>query len=162
MRHPCFPADRLELEITESMMMGDVDQVSSTLKRLQDTGVTISMDDFGTGYSSLALLKRLPIQTLKIDRSFITSLEENTQDSAFISAILSMAKQLGLHVVTEGVESQEQLEILRGLGGNEVQGFVFSPPLGSAAFLDLLKGQIPLGGITLSTAQPEISDSSSQ
>ncbi|MBF0381132.1 MAG: EAL domain-containing protein [Magnetococcales bacterium] len=136
----------LELEITESLMVNNLDQASAILVRLRKMGITISMDDFGTGYSSLALLKKLPIQTLKIDRSFIQNLEQESNNAAFISAIISMAKQLELHVVAEGVENQQQLQILKDHGGTEVQGFLYSPPLGSAAFLGLLKGRIPLGG----------------
>jgi diguanylate cyclase (GGDEF)-like protein len=141
-----LPAKNLELEITESLMVNNLDQASAILVRLREMGITISMDDFGTGYSSLALLKKLPIQTLKIDRSFIQNLEQDSDDSAFISAIISMAKQLNLHVVAEGVETSQQLQILKDNGGTEVQGFFYSPPLGSAAFLGLLKGHIPLGG----------------
>ncbi|MBF0455860.1 MAG: EAL domain-containing protein [Magnetococcales bacterium] len=142
-----FPAHSLELEITESMMMDNLEQASAILTQLRALGVTIFMDDFGTGYSSLAMLKHLPIQALKIDRSFINNLEQHPNNSAFISAIISMAKQLGLHVVTEGVENRQQLQTLRKLGGKEVQGFIFSPPLGQKAFQKLLQGDIPLGGI---------------
>ncbi|MBF0194135.1 MAG: EAL domain-containing protein [Magnetococcales bacterium] len=141
-----LPASSLELEITESLMVNNIEQTCAILVRLREMGITISMDDFGTGYSSLALLKKLPIQTLKIDRSFIKNLAQDSDDAAFISAIISMATQLGLHVVAEGVETQQQLEVLTQNGGTEVQGFFYSPPLGYAAFLGLLKGRIPLGG----------------
>ncbi|MEO5333338.1 MAG: EAL domain-containing protein [Magnetococcus sp. YQC-5] len=141
-----FPAGNLELEITESMMMTNTEQVASTLEKLRDMGVSIAMDDFGTGHSSLALLKRLPIQILKIDRSFVSDLKPDSDNTAFIAAILSMARQLGLHVVVEGVETAEQLEILNSQGGDDVQGFFFCPPLGKEAFLELLRGKIPLGG----------------
>ncbi|MBF0381731.1 MAG: EAL domain-containing protein [Magnetococcales bacterium] len=140
-----FPADRLELEITESMMVNNWDRAVTILNKLQSLGITIYMDDFGTGYSSLSMLKHLPIQALKIDRSFIHSLEHDNKNKAFIAAIISMAKQLDITVIAEGVESQEQLQILKNHGGTEVQGFFFSPPLGSKAFLKLLQGQIPFG-----------------
>ncbi|MBF0461240.1 MAG: EAL domain-containing protein [Magnetococcales bacterium] len=141
-----FPARNLELEITESMMMTNTEQVSATLWQLRAMGVTIAMDDFGTGYSSLALLKRLPVQVLKIDRSFVSDLHLGSSNAAFISAMIAMARELGLHVVMEGVETAEQLEILKSKGGDDVQGFYFCPPLGRAAFLELLHGRIPLGG----------------
>ncbi|MBF0612034.1 MAG: EAL domain-containing protein [Magnetococcales bacterium] len=141
-----FPPQLLELEITESLMMKDVEGISAILLRLRAMGITFSMDDFGTGYSSLALLKRLPIHVLKIDRSFIHDLAMDGNNTVFISAIISMAKQLGLRVVAEGVENTEQLEILRHQGGDEVQGYLFSPPLGQLAFTELLRGGIPMGG----------------
>ena len=128
-------------------MVGDFDLALTTLTRLQEMGVIISLDDFGTGYSSLAVLKRLPIHTLKIDRSFVSNLEEDPHGVAFISAITSIAKQLDLHVIAEGVENYAQLEIIRDNGGDEIQGFYFCPPIGTAAFLGLLQGAIPLGGV---------------
>jgi diguanylate cyclase len=140
-----FPANRLELEITESMMVNNWDRAVFILNKLQNLGITIYMDDFGTGYSSLSMLQHLPIQALKIDRSFVHSLEHDNKNKAFIAAIISMAKQLGLTVIAEGVESKEQLQILKNHGGTEVQGFFFSPPLGSKAFFQLLQGQIPFG-----------------
>ncbi|MEO5351633.1 MAG: EAL domain-containing protein [Magnetococcus sp. XQGC-1] len=141
-----FPAGNLELEITESMMMSNTEQVAQTLEKLRELGVSIAMDDFGTGHSSLALLKQLPIQILKIDRSFVSDLQPDSDNTAFIAAILSMARQLGLHVVVEGVETAEQLAILNSQGGDDVQGFYYCPPLGKEAFLELLRGKIPLGG----------------
>ena len=141
-----LPANALELEVTESMMVGDLDLAFSILTQLQDMGITISLDDFGTGYSSLAVLKRLPVQTLKIDRSFVTHLECDPHGIAFISAITSMAKQLGLQIIAEGVESQAQLKIIQDHGGDDVQGFYYCPPIGKEAFLALLQGGIPLGG----------------
>ncbi|MBF0127192.1 MAG: EAL domain-containing protein, partial [Magnetococcales bacterium] len=141
-----FPPYQLELEITETMMMGNTEQVCATLEKLRAMGISIAMDDFGTGHSSLALLKRLPIQIIKIDRSFICDLKEGSENTAFVAAILSMARQLRLHVVVEGVETLEQMRIMRNQGGDDVQGFFFSPPLGKEGFLALLQGRIPLGG----------------
>ncbi|MBF0181938.1 MAG: EAL domain-containing protein [Magnetococcales bacterium] len=141
-----FPPDRLELEITETMMMSNTEAVCATLHRLVAMGISIAMDDFGTGYSSLALLKRLPIQVIKIDRSFVSDLRADSNNTAFIAAIISMARQLHLHVVVEGVETIEQLRIMEQQGGDDVQGFVFSPPLGREGMLALLQGRIPMGG----------------
>ncbi|MBF0133909.1 MAG: EAL domain-containing protein [Magnetococcales bacterium] len=141
-----FPAHLLELEITESIMMTHVDHVSGTLEKLQALGVTIAMDDFGVGYSSLALLKRLPVQTLKIDRSFVNDLSAHPESAVFIAAIVSMAQQLRLRVIVEGVETDEQLQMMKDQGDHDVQGYYFSPPLGKNAFLALLQGHIPLGG----------------
>ncbi|MBF0125783.1 MAG: EAL domain-containing protein [Magnetococcales bacterium] len=141
-----FPPHNLELEITETMMMNNTEQVCATLQKITAMGISIAMDDFGTGYSSLALLRRLPIQVIKIDRSFVSDLKEGSANTAFIAAIVSMARQLHLHVVVEGVETAEQLQIMKTHGGDDVQGFYFSPPLGKEGFLALMQGRIPLGG----------------
>jgi len=136
----------LELEITESMMVNDSNQAASILTQLRDMGVSITLDDFGTGHSSLALLRNLPVQTIKIDRSFVTNLKAESHNANFIGAIISMAKNLNLHVVVEGIETAEQLNVMQHHGGDEVQGFYFSPPLGREALLDLLSGRLPFGG----------------
>ncbi|MBF0291237.1 MAG: EAL domain-containing protein, partial [Nitrospinae bacterium] len=120
---------RLDIEITESMVMGDVNAAITTLKNLRDMGVRISMDDFGTGYSSLSYLKRFPIHCLKVDRSFIRDIPANADDVAITSAIISMAHSLNLTVVAEGVETMEQLEFLRANACDELQGYLFSPPV---------------------------------
>ncbi|MEO5327048.1 MAG: EAL domain-containing protein [Magnetococcus sp. THC-1_WYH] len=125
----------LELEVTESMMMEDEKQAIATLKQLRDLGVSISMDDFGTGYSSLSYLKRLPIQALKIDQSFVRDLTENSDDAAIVLAIVSMAKSLKLHVVAEGVENKQQVEFLEKIECDELQGYYFSRPLAENDFL---------------------------
>ncbi|MBF0131709.1 MAG: EAL domain-containing protein [Magnetococcales bacterium] len=124
----------LELEVTESMMMQDEKQAIALLKKLRDLGISISMDDFGTGYSSLSYLKRLPIQALKIDQSFVRELSENSDDAAIVLAIVSMAKSLKLHVVAEGVETKEQVEFLERIACDELQGYYFSRPLPEKAF----------------------------
>lgn len=120
---------RLKMEITESTVMDDVEHSTRILRYFNDLGISISIDDFGTGYSSLALLKSLPISTLKIDRSFVRDLSENSDDRAIISAILALSRQLKLSVVAEGIETEYQREFLSNVECDEFQGFYFSPPL---------------------------------
>ncbi|MEQ9366014.1 MAG: EAL domain-containing protein, partial [Leptospirales bacterium] len=120
---------RLKMEITESTVMHDVEHSTRTLRYFNDLGISISIDDFGTGYSSLALLKSLPISTLKIDRSFVRDLSENSDDRAIISAILALSRQLKLSVVAEGIETEYQRDFLSKVECDEFQGFYFSPPL---------------------------------
>ncbi|HET9123160.1 MAG TPA: EAL domain-containing protein, partial [Acidiferrobacteraceae bacterium] len=119
----------LEIEITESVIMNNLDKAVATLDGLNALGVRLSIDDFGTGYSSLAYLKRFPIDTLKIDRSFVSDLPGDADDSAIASAVVQMGHSLGVKVVAEGVESKAQLEFLRGQGCDEVQGFLVGMPL---------------------------------
>ena len=121
------PGD-LELEITESILLEE-QSVINTLHELDAMGVEISIDDFGTGYSSLSYLKRLPIDTLKIDRSFVQNIPTNADDAAITQAILAMARNLGIRVVAEGVETVEQLLFLRRHGCDALQGYYFSKPL---------------------------------
>ena len=134
-----LPPKLLELEITESMVMKDVEEVIHTLKRLRSLGLFVAVDDFGTGYSSLSYLKRLPLHTLKIDQSFVRDLTTNSDDAAIISAIIGMAHNLHLNVVAEGVETQEQMVFLRRNQCNEMQGFFFSRPLPADTFTQLLE-----------------------
>jgi diguanylate cyclase (GGDEF)-like protein/PAS domain S-box-containing protein len=136
-RHDLEP-DWLELEITESTLMHNIDRVIAIMDRISALGVTLSLDDFGTGYSSLSYLKRFPIDTLKIDRSFTTGIPSDENDCAIASSIISIAKQLELRVIAEGVETAEQLAFLRRSGCNEVQGYLYSRPLPPAAFSRLL------------------------
>lgn len=119
----------LSLEITEGALMRDARQHAAALQVLRDAGVRIQIDDFGTGYSSLSYLRELPIDTLKIDRSFINHVDENPADQAIVSAILAMARSLGLRVVAEGVETAAQLDVLNRHGCEVAQGFFFSRPL---------------------------------
>ena len=129
-----FPAENLELEITESMVMRDAEGAIELLQALRDTGVRIAIDDFGTGYSSLAYLKRFPIDCVKIDRSFIRDLPEDRADASITRSIIAMAHNMKLEVVAEGVETVPQLDFLRTHGCDEIQGFLFSGPLGIDAF----------------------------
>ena len=124
----------LELEITESTLMHDIERVIGIMDRINDLGVALSLDDFGTGYSSLSYLKRFPIDTLKIDRSFTMGIPLDTSDCAIASAIISIGRQLGHRVIAEGVETVEQLEFLRASGCDEVQGYLYSRPLPAAEF----------------------------
>jgi len=122
-------AERLELEITESTIMHDEAVVIDTLGRLREMGVAISLDDFGTGYSSLSYLRRLPVDTLKIDMTFVKSIAKSDEDAALTAAIVSMGKARGLRVVAEGVETPEQRRLLRAWGCHEIQGFLISAAL---------------------------------
>lgn len=119
----------LELEVTESMLMNDPKVTIATLRKLKEAGLKISIDDFGTGYSSLSYLKQFPIDSLKIDRSFVRDVTSNPDDAAIATAIILMGHSLKLNVVAEGVETESQLAFLRVLQCNEVQGYLFSPPV---------------------------------
>jgi len=129
----------LEFELTESIVMHDAEQAISTLSALRALGIELAIDDFGTGYSSLSRLKRMPIQTLKIDRAFINDLDRDGEDVAIVSAILSMAHSLNLRVVAEGVETQPQLDFLADHGCDAAQGFLISRAIPPAAFAHFLK-----------------------
>jgi len=124
----------LELEITESTLMHDFERVTAIMDRITALGVTLSLDDFGTGYSSLSYLKRFPIHTLKIDRSFTTGIPGDASDCAIAGTIVSMARQLCLRVIAEGVETLDQLEFLRAAGCDEVQGYLYAAPLPAYEF----------------------------
>ncbi len=124
-----LPPDLLELEITESMMMAHPERAAETLLEIRAMGVHISIDDFGTGYSSLARLKKFPIESVKIDRSFIADVAVDSDDAAIVSAVIAMAHNLRLKVVAEGVETLEQIRFLRERNCDEVQGYLISRPI---------------------------------
>jgi diguanylate cyclase (GGDEF)-like protein/PAS domain S-box-containing protein len=130
----------LEFEITESMVMRDPEHAVTLLRGLKDMGIHLSIDDFGTGYSSLSYLKRFPLDSLKIDRSFIQDLPGDGDDAGITQAIIAMAHSLRLAVIAEGVETGEQLQFLRVNGCNEMQGFLYSKPLAPEQFLRMLQG----------------------
>ncbi len=134
-----MPAHLLQLEITESMVMQNVDRAVKVLDQIQGRGVRLAIDDFGTGYSSMSLMKQFPIDTIKIDRSFVRDLENSSQDRAIAKAIISMGKALGLTVVAEGVETAEQDAFLRGHECDELQGYLFSRPIPAEAVALLLR-----------------------
>ncbi|BAY77195.1 response regulator receiver modulated diguanylate phosphodiesterase [Nostoc linckia NIES-25] len=131
-------ADCLELELTESMIMQDINSAIATMNKLRSLGVKIAIDDFGTGYSSLIYLKNLPINTLKIDRYFIHNVANDLQKSAITKALIQMAHNLNLNVVAEGVEAEAELAFLRQHKCNSMQGFLFSRPLPAAEFENFL------------------------
>ncbi len=133
-----LPASRLELEITESVMLQDSDGTLVTLKQLRELGVGIAMDDFGTGYSSLSYLHRFPITKIKIDRSFISSLGLTNGSSAVVRAVVEIARSLRMTATAEGVETEAQMTLLRKIGCEQAQGFLFSPPVPAAKARQLL------------------------
>jgi diguanylate cyclase len=130
-------AHALKLEITESVVMQDVELASATLGALAALGVRVAIDDFGTGYSSLAYLKRFPIQTLKIDRSFVSGIVDDPQDAAIVRSVIALANALNLTVTAEGIETAAQRARLIELGCDQGQGYLFGRPL-SAELTDAL------------------------
>ncbi|WP_009632093.1 putative bifunctional diguanylate cyclase/phosphodiesterase [Synechocystis sp. PCC 7509] len=132
-------ANYLELEITESLIIENVQQAINTMNQLHDMGITLSLDDFGTGYSSLNYLKRLPIDILKIDQSFVRELVADSDDAAIVKAIISLAHNLKLSVIAEGVETQAQLEYLQKNGCDKIQGYYISRPVSAEALAKLLQ-----------------------
>jgi EAL domain-containing protein (putative c-di-GMP-specific phosphodiesterase class I) len=133
----CWP-EWIELEITESMLLDEHGEVLEILNQLQGMGVAIAIDDFGTGYSSLSYLARYPINTLKIDRLFVSSIADNTHRAELVGAIISIAHSLGQIVVAEGVDTAEQAMYLRERGCQIAQGYLYSRPMPRAAFSSLL------------------------
>jgi len=129
-----LPASQLSLEITESIAMQNVDVTLAAFAELKRLGVGITMDDFGTGYSSLSYLKLLPIDTLKIDRSFVRDVATDADDASIVRASIALAHELRLRVVAEGVETPEQLDFLRQHHCDEAQGFLFSAAVSAARF----------------------------
>jgi len=134
-------ARHLEIELTESIIMEDVERATGSLEQLKTLGLELAIDDFGTGYSSLSYLKRFPIDLLKIDQSFVRDITTDKDDAAITSAIIALTHNLGLRTIAEGVETAEQLAFLEGHGCDEVQGFLFSRPLAPEECTDLLASQ---------------------
>jgi diguanylate cyclase (GGDEF)-like protein len=130
----------LEVELTESAVMSDPEESIKILEQLSDMGVLVSVDDFGTGYSSMSYLRRFPIDQLKIDRSFLSEITARSDDASIVGAIVSLAHNLRLKVVAEGVETVAQLDLLKTLGCDQYQGYQFSPPLPAAEFETLMRG----------------------
>ena len=128
--------EQLELELTESILMEDVQLAMETLRGLRAAGVKTAIDDFGTGYSSLNYLKQFPVDTLKIDRSFIQNLPENADDAQISRTIIAMGHNLGMGIIAEGVETAEQLTFLQMAKCEEVQGFYFSKPVDEASLIE--------------------------
>jgi EAL domain-containing protein (putative c-di-GMP-specific phosphodiesterase class I) len=134
-----LPAKYLSVEITESMLMQDVENTINTLAAIKEMGLSIAIDDFGTGYSSLNYLKRFPIDILKVDRSFVMDIDKDHGDRAVIASIITLAHNLKLKVVAEGVETREELEFLKAHDCDMIQGYYFSRPLPWQDFTALLK-----------------------
>ncbi len=124
-----LPPERLELEITESMVLGEADRIIDVLDELRAIGIKMAIDDFGTGYSNLSYLKRMPIDKLKIDRSFVRDIADDDDDRAIAATVVALARTLGLTVIAEGVENASQLDLLASMGCNEAQGFLWSAPM---------------------------------
>jgi diguanylate cyclase (GGDEF)-like protein/excisionase family DNA binding protein len=144
LRQTGAPADRLVLEVTESVLIGDSASPAAVLQRLKEIGVQLMLDDFGTGYSSLNYVKRFPIDGLKVDRSFVAGITEGPEDRHILAAIVQMAKGLRVQVVAEGVETLEQARWVRALGCDVAQGYLFAPPAPAAALEPLLRQGLPL------------------
>ena len=148
LRRSGLPAHRLELEVTETVLLAENEAILATLHNLRDLGVHISMDDFGTGYSSLSYLRSFPFDKIKIDQMFIRDLATNKEASAIIRAIVGLATSLGMRITAEGVETPAQLKCLRLEGCHEVQGYLFSPPRPAAdivALIAAINGEASLG-----------------
>ena len=138
MRYHGLAPEQLNLELTESSLVEDMEGAVKIMRRLCKIGATFSIDDFGTGFSSLSYLRRMPIKTLKIDRSFIKNLATHSEDAKLVRSIVYMGHSLGLQVVAEGVETHRQLEFLQKSGCDQVQGYLVSRPLTSSQFEDYM------------------------
>jgi EAL domain-containing protein (putative c-di-GMP-specific phosphodiesterase class I) len=134
-----LPAVSLELEITESALMDSGAKSTDVLRDLSNLGIHLAIDDFGTGYSNLSYLKQLPLDVLKVDQSFVRGIARDNNDLVLVTAIVAMATSLSLSVTAEGIETSEQLDIMRRLGVSDYQGYFFAKPMKPAEFADRLR-----------------------
>jgi EAL domain-containing protein (putative c-di-GMP-specific phosphodiesterase class I) len=134
-----MPAQLLQLEITESMVMRNVGRAIELLNVIRGRGVRLAIDDFGTGYSSISVMKKFPVDTIKIDRSFVQDLPDDSEDQAIAQAIISMGRALGMTIIAEGVETEEQAAFLRAHGCDEMQGYLFSRPVSAERIPGILE-----------------------
>jgi EAL domain-containing protein (putative c-di-GMP-specific phosphodiesterase class I) len=141
LREKCDPRF-LELEITETGMLRDPEGVGRTLAELREFGVRVAIDDFGTGYSSLSHLKRFPIDTLKVDKTFVAGIDSDRGDHAIVAAVIALARALEIDVVAEGVETEAQLDALKALNCDAFQGYLFSRPIRAEAFESLARANL--------------------
>ena len=137
-----IPANELELEITESILIEDFEEVVKKLNILRSHGIKISLDDFGTGYSSLSYLKEMPIDTLKVDKSFVDTIITDSSTKIITGAIIQMVKELGYETIAEGVEEQGQCDYLKAIGCDIIQGYFFGKPMPSEKIAELLREQL--------------------
>jgi len=144
-----MPPGHLEIELTESTVMDDAEQAIRVMKRLRDMGIRMSVDDFGTGYSSLAYLKKLPLNTLKIDRAFIADVVTDADDAAIVHTIITLGRMLRLEVVAEGIESERQLTFLQDHGCQVGQGYLFAYPLAAQDFREWVRARSASGSPSL-------------
>ena len=141
------PASRLKLELTESMLAQDIEDLIGKMNKLRAEGIRFSLDDFGTGYSSLAYLRQLPFDQLKIDQSFVRNMASSVKDGAIVSAVLALGASLGLEVIAEGVETPHHRRLLGEAGCTLFQGYLFSRPVPSSDFRVLLRSRfMPAAG----------------
>ena len=148
-----LPPEALVLEVTESVLVQDPGRAVGMLRELAELGVSSSLDDFGTGYSSLSYLRRLPIDTMKLDRSYVNGLGCDDQETSIVRSLVQLAESLDLDVVAEGVETDVQLEHLRRLGCRSVQGFLLARPMPSAQFDEWLLDHIPVGTVAVADGE---------
>ena len=146
----------LKLEITESEMMQDVPLTIQRLRELQQLGVKIAVDDFGTGYSSMCYLSDFPVDTLKIDRAFVQRIDQSREDQAIVEAIVTLSRNLSLSVTSEGIETEQQMRLLQGLGCDRGQGYLFSKPVEASRMTEFLNNQAGLRRLVLSHSASEL------
>jgi EAL domain-containing protein (putative c-di-GMP-specific phosphodiesterase class I) len=133
-----LPAQRLELEITESVLLQNSETTRETLLELRNLGIKISLDDFGTGYSSLSYLRSFPFDKIKIDRAFVSDIAEGTEHAAIVQGVVNIARALGMTTTAEGVETTDQQQVLQALGCDQVQGYLFGGPVPIEKVLDVV------------------------